>query len=112
VKVGPISHKQYRIDKDQGTVTSKAMTVNAKDRKWMSGDASSADGSFLRVITAGMFAYAGAAPDSAAAGDLIAVGDSAGKVGKASADTAKGASAGKYLGKLKDGRVVLMVAPN
>jgi hypothetical protein len=112
VKVGPISHKSYKIAKDQGTTTTKAIEVTAKERKWLSGDASSADGKFLRVITGGLFAYAGATPTSAAAGDIVAVGDSAGKVAKASADVAKGASAGKYLGKLKDGRVVLMVDPS
>lgn len=112
VKVGPITHKEYRIDKTQGTATSKETTVTAKDRKWLAGDTSSADGSFLRVITSGMFAFDGAAPSSAAAGDVVAVGDSAGKIGKAGDDVAKGATAGKFLGKLKDGRVVLMVDPS
>jgi len=112
VTTKPISHKEYRIAENQGTESSKAATVTAKDRKWMAGKASSADGSFLRVITSGMFAYDGATPSSADAGDLLAVGDSTGKVGKASGDVAKGASVGKYLGKLKDGRVVLLVSPS
>jgi hypothetical protein len=107
-----ISRKAYRIDEVQGTTTSKSATVTAKDRKWTTGKTSSADGSFLRVITSGMFAYDGATPASAAAGDLVAVGDSTGKVAKASGDVAKGASVGKYLGKLKDGRVVLQVNPS
>jgi hypothetical protein len=112
VAVDSISNREYRIAKVQGTTTSEAMTVTAKKRKWLAGTASSADGSFLRVITSGIFAYPGATPASAAVGDLVAVGDTTGKIGKAAGDVANGANVGKYLGTLNDGRVVLMVDPS
>ena len=57
-----------------------------------------------------MYAFEGAAPADAEVGDALAVGATNGKLAKAGAES--GAKAGRYMGKLKDGRVVLMVAPN
>ena len=70
-----------------------------------------AAGAYLRVVTSGVFTYAGTAPN-ASVGDSLAVGATAGKLAKAGSSVAKGATAGKYLGKLKDGRIALLVSPS
>jgi hypothetical protein len=91
-------------------ITSPTRTVKAPATLWQPGGTSVAAGKYLRIITGGVFAFDGAAPADAAVGDAIAVGATTGKLAKAGADSS--ANAGRYLGKLKDGRVVLMIAPN
>ena len=91
-------------------ITSPTRTVKAPALLWQPGGTSVGADEFLRIITSGVYAFEGAAPADAAVGDALAVGATSGKLGKASADSS--AKAGRYLGKLKDGRVVLMVAPN
>jgi hypothetical protein len=94
------------------TRTSQARTLkNQAAGKLIAAGTSAKTGAFLRVITGGVYAFKAAAP-SAAAGDSLAVGTTAGKLDKASANVAKGATAGKFLGSLKDGRIVLLVAPS
>lgn len=94
------------------TVTTPARTIpNQTAGGLMPGGTSAAAGAYLRVVTGGVFAFEAAAPD-AAAGDVLAVGSTPGKLGKAPADVAKGVAAGKYLGSTKDGRVVLLVGAN
>lgn len=94
------------------TRTSQARTLKSQAAgKLIAAGTTAKAGSFLRVITGGVYAFKVAAP-GAAAGDLLAVGTTAGKLSKAGANVAKGATAGKYLGSLKDGRVVLLIAPS
>jgi hypothetical protein len=92
------------------TVTSPERSVKAVKGAWEDGGVSVAADKYLRIITGGVFAFEGAAPTDASAGDALAVAGSTGKLGKVAADS--GAKAGRYLGKLKDGRVVLMVDPS
>ena len=91
-------------------ITSPTRSVKAPAPLWQPGGTSVAAGKFLRIITSGVYAFEGAAPADADVGDALAVGGSTGKLGKATADST--AKAGRYLGKLKDGRVVLMVSPS
>jgi hypothetical protein len=91
-------------------VTTPNRTVKAPAPLWQPGGTSVGADKFLRIITGGVYAFEGAAPADAAVGDALAVGATNGKLGKANADSS--AKAGRYLGKLKDGRVVLMVSPN
>jgi hypothetical protein len=91
-------------------ITSPTRTVKAPAPLWQPGGTSVGADKFLRIITSGMYAFAGSAPTAAAVGDALAVGATTGKLGKAGADAS--AKAGRYLGKLKDGRVVLMVDPS
>jgi hypothetical protein len=97
-----------------GDVTRKSASRTLKAQgagKLMVKGTSAAAGGYLRVVTGGILAYKAAAPD-AAVGDSLAVGTTAGKLHKADANVAKGATAGKFLGSLKDGRIVLLVAPS
>ena len=96
--------------KGEETVDTRTTTIKAPKVMWEDGATSVPGGSNLRVILSGIFAYEGAAPADAAVGESVAVTDKAGKLAKAGADAT--AKAGKYLGKLKDGRVVLMVSPS
>jgi hypothetical protein len=99
--------KENRVgDKE---ITSPSRTIKALKGIWGEGGTSVGADKYLRIITGGVFAFDGAAPADAAVGDAIAVSGTAGKLGKAAADSAK---AGRYLGKLKDGRVVLQVNPS
>ena len=91
-------------------VTSPARTLKAPAPLWADGGTTVAADKFLRVITSGVYAFDGAAPADAEVGDALAVGATNGKLAKAGADA--GAKAGRYMGKLKDGRVVLMVSPS
>jgi hypothetical protein len=91
-------------------IAAKTRTVKAPKGLWEEGGTSVAADAYLRIITSGVFAFDGAAPADAEVGDALAVGGSNGKLGKAAADSS--AKAGRYLGKLKDGRVVLMVSPS
>src|SRR4029450_1287807 len=95
------------VDKE---LTSPTRTVKAPAPMWQPGGTSVGADGYLRVITSGVYAFEGAAPADAQVGDALAVGGSTGKLGQAGA--AAGAKAGRYLGKLKDGRVVLMVDPS
>ncbi len=101
IKVNGVGDKQ---------ITSPTSTLNALPGLWEDGGTSVAAGNNLRIITGGIFAFAGAAPSNAAIGDTLAVGASNGKLAKAGADTSS--SAGRYLGKLADGRIVLWIAPS
>ena len=89
----------------------QAATAKPLDGLWEDGGTNAAAGSYVRIITSGVYAFASAGPAGAAVGDALAVSAKAGKLTKASADVAKGASAGKFLGTLKDGRIVLYVNP-
>jgi hypothetical protein len=91
-------------------VTSPTRTLKAPAPLWQDGGTSVGANSFLRIITGGIYAYAGAAPADAAVGDALAVGATNGKLSKAAADST--AKAGKFLGTLKDGRIVVMVSPS
>jgi hypothetical protein len=94
------------------TSTSAARTVkNQLGNRLVVGGTSIKAGGYLRVVTSGVYAYKAAAP-TAAVGDKLAVGATAGKLSKAGSSVATGATAGTYLGKLKDGRIVLLIAPN
>jgi hypothetical protein len=100
--------KENRVgDKE---VTSPTRTIKALKGLWGQGGTSVAADKYLRIITGGVFAFDGAAPADAAVGDALAVSGTNGKLAKAGADA--GAKAGRYLGKLKDGRVVVMVSPS
>jgi hypothetical protein len=91
-------------------VAASSETAKAQSRKWLAAGARTAPDGYLRVITGGVFAVD--AGVSAEVGDTLAVGDKAGALGKAGAETEKGAAAGKFLGKLKDGRSVILVDPS
>ena len=91
-------------------VAAASGTAKALAGVWEEGGASVPADSYLRVITGGVFAFDGAAPADAEVGDAVAVGEKAGKLGKAGADAS--AKAGRFLGTLKDGSVVLMVDPS
>jgi hypothetical protein len=91
-------------------ITSPDRTVKAPAPLWQPGGSSVGADKFLRIITSGVYAFDGAAPADAAVGDALAVGATNGKLAKAGADAS--AKAGRYLGKLKDGRVVLLVDPS
>jgi hypothetical protein len=91
-------------------ITTPTRTLKAPATLWQPGGTSVGADQFLRIITSGVYAFDGAAPADAEVGDALAVGGSNGKLGKAAADSS--AKAGRYLGKLKDGRVVLMVSPS
>ena len=107
----PASQRTENIHgKGEVTVKTAASDVKAQVRKWLTGDRTIAAGATLRVITSGVFTMD--ASVDAAVGDTLAVVGKAGKLGKAGADAAKGASAGKFLGTLKDGRSVLLVDPS
>lgn len=93
-------------------VTVPTRTIKALKGLWADGDTSVAADKYLRIILGGVFAYAGAAPTGATVGDLLAVGATNGKLAKAAADAGAGVKAGKYLGTLKDGRIVVFVDPN
>jgi hypothetical protein len=96
-----------------GDVKSTSAARPFKDQlgnRLVAGGTSAKAGGYLRVVTSGVFAFKAAAP-SAAVGDTLAVGATAGKLSTAGATVAKGATAGKYLGTLKDGRIVLLVSP-
>jgi hypothetical protein len=93
------------------TVSVAARKLEAQlPSKFVPGGTTAAAGAYLRVITSGVFAYE--ATSSLAAGDKLAVGANAGKLDKAAADATAGSIAGKFLGKLKDGRVVVLVSPS
>ncbi len=89
-------------------VATSSRSVSAPKGLWGEGGTSVAADSYLRIITGGLYAFAGTAPAGAVAGDALAVDTSGGKLAK---ESAGGAHAGRYLGKLKDGRIVLMVDP-
>ncbi len=91
-------------------ITSPTSTLDPLPGLWEDGGTAVAAGKNLRIITGGIFAFAGTAPADAAIGDMLAVGASSGKLAKAGADMSS--SAGRYLGKLADGRVVLWIAPS
>jgi hypothetical protein len=91
-------------------ITAPTRTIKAPAPLWQPGGTSVGADKFLRIITSGVYAFEGSAPADAAVGDALAVGATNGKLAKAGNDA--GAKAGRYLGKLKDGRVVLMVSPN
>jgi hypothetical protein len=91
-------------------ITTPTQTVKAPAPLWAEGGTSVAADKFLRIITSGVYAFEGAAPADAKVGDALAVGATNGKLAKAGSDA--GAKAGRYMGKLKDGRVVLMVSPS
>jgi hypothetical protein len=93
-------------------VTSPSRTIEALKGLWGQGGTSVAADKYLRIITGGFFAYDGAAPAGAAVGDLLSVNASTGKLAKAAVDAAVGAKAGRYLGTLKDGRIVVFVDPS
>lgn len=105
----PASERTVKVPgKGEVTVNTPARTLKGQGSKWVDGGTSAPAGGSLRLIISGVFTM-DAAISGVSAGDNLAVGDKAGKLGKAAAD-AKGI-AGKYLGKLKDGRIVLMVSP-
>lgn len=93
------------------TVKSPSFTVTAKDRKWVAKGTSAKANAYLRVITSGMLAYQ-ATGAGLTAGDALAVGATTGKLTKADKAAARGTVAGKFGGKLSDGRVVIFVFPN
>jgi hypothetical protein len=90
-------------------ITSPTRTLPALRGLWGDGATSVGAGKYLRIIIGGVYVFGGAAPAGAAVGDVLAVGDTAGKLGKAG--TADTKIAGQFLGTLKDGRVVLLVQP-
>jgi hypothetical protein len=113
VTTKPISHKEPQLGKKEPvTVTEGARTVAAKDRKWLQGGATTASSGFLRIVTSGVLAYDAGTSLTAAVGDRLAVGATVGKLSKAQPDAAKGTVVGTFLGKLKDGRTVLLVSPS
>jgi hypothetical protein len=89
-------------------VTSTSEKAKNQAPKWADAGARTAPDGYLRVVTGGVFAFDGAV--SAEVGDTLAVGEKAGALGKAGAEAS--ASAGKFLGKLKDGRSVVLVDPS
>jgi len=91
-------------------ITTPSRTIKAPAPLWQPGGTSVGADKFLRIITGGIYAFDGAAPADAEVGDALAVGATNGKLAKAGSDA--GAKAGRYMGKLKDGRVVLMVSPS
>jgi hypothetical protein len=110
VKVGGVKREIKVNGVGDKTITSPTSTLKAPQGMWEDGGTSVAAGKYLRIVTGGIFAFDVAAPTGAAVGDALAVSATAGKLGKAAADSS--AKAGRYLGKLKDGRVVLMVSPS
>ncbi len=108
----PKSTNSHKTKYGDVTHTSEARTVkNQAGKTLVAGGTTAKIGGFLRVVTSGVFAYKASAP-SAAVGDALAVGSTAGKLSKAGSTVAKGATAGTFLGTLKDGRTVLLIAPN
>jgi hypothetical protein len=106
-----IKATERKLETKYGTRTTKVPARTEQNQaagRLVLGGTSAAKGSYLRVITAGVYAYKAAAID-ASVGAALAVGDTRGKLAKAGAETAKGAVAGRYLGTLKDGRIVLLV---
>jgi hypothetical protein len=101
--------RQFVPGKGVVMVDGVSKTVTTKDRKWLAGATTVKSDEFVRVITSGIFASKAPAPAGAAAGDPLAVDAKAGKLGKAGADSARGAVAGTFLGTLKDGRTVILV---
>ncbi len=100
--------KENRVgDKE---ITSPSRTIKALKGLWGEGGTSVGADKFLRIITGGVYAFQGASPVDAEVGDALAVAGTNGKLSKAAADSSS--KAGRYLGKLKDGRVVLMVDPS
>ena len=98
-------------DKGWIDVQTPSRTVEDQTRKWLDGATTVASGSHLRIITSGIFAYNAAAPSGTAVGDSLTVSDG-GSLEQAGASVAKGATVGRYLGTLADGRVVLLISPN
>lgn len=101
IKVNGVGEKQ---------ITSPTRTLKAPAVLWQPGSTTVGAGKYLRIITGGVYAFDGAAPAGAAVGDALAVGATTGKLGKAAADS--NAKAGRYLGSLKDGRIVLLIDPS
>ncbi len=91
-------------------ITTPTGTLTAPKGLWEEGAMAVGADAFLRVITSGVFAFDAAAPPGAAVGDSLAVGGSTGQLGKAAANST--VTAGRYLGRLDDGRVVLLVSPS
>jgi hypothetical protein len=93
------------------TITTSARDLRAQSQKWLTGATSVAADGYLRVVISGVFTMESTVA-GAAAGDSLAVGDTSGRLGKAGANAERGTLAGKYLGKLEDGRTVLLVDPS
>lgn len=102
--------KVWDAEKGEHERTNPARELKGQGQKWMTGGTKVSAGAMLRVVTSGML-VADASYD-AASGDALAVGEKAGKLGKAGADAKGGTIAGKYVGKLKDGSSVLLVDPS
>jgi hypothetical protein len=93
---------------DKTTKTPARTLASQGAGQLVEGGSSAGSKGYLRVVTAGVYAYKGAALN-ASVGESLTVGETRGKLAKAGSDAAKGAVAGRYLGTLKDGRLVVLV---
>jgi hypothetical protein len=111
-KTSALSSKKPVLGKGVVDVETTPKTVKVREKGFREGGTSIAAGGYLRVITSGIYTYKPSATPSLSVGDALAVDATAGKLTKAGADVAKGATAGKYLGALKDGRIAILVGAN
>jgi hypothetical protein len=103
--------KVWDSKKGEHTIKTPARELKAQSQKWLTGGTKVSADAYLQVVTSGMLTMeAGVA--GAVAGDSLAVADATGKLSKAGGNAERGTVAGKFLGKLKDGRTVLLVDPS
>lgn len=98
------------IDTEYGPleVSSPARTLEAQASGYKVKGTTAAGGAMLQLVIYGAVAFEGSV--DATVGDSLAVGDEAGKIGKA--DQAQGPTVGKYLGSPKKGVVAVFVNPD
>jgi len=111
VQIGGTTRKIATHNRGNVSVVSAEKTVPVQARKWMARGRTVAADAYLRVITSGVFTYEPASDPGLAAGDSLAVDAAAGKLGRAPAESGEGTIAGIALGKLKDGRIAILVQP-